>query len=202
MAEYANEHLNIFIQEKDLKESVLKTIPVPSNLQEVRQLDGFMAQPLKEKRQKILLQQDAIYEKVQRKNMDVMGPLCKLWESLVTANKEQDSSVSINDLIKFVTQSIILVGQTNIALSYHRRLSALDGVMKSTIQAKSMLKNKSELLQKENKDLFGKEFREQVSSGSGNQPFWKDPQPSKQHRGGGGGGQVLTNTIASKRAET
>ena len=125
--------------------------------------------------------------------MDVMGPLCKLWESLVTANKEQDSSVSINDLIKFVTQSIILVGQTNIALSYHRRLSALDGVMKSTIQAKSMLKNKSELLQKENKDLFGKEFREQISetvkahkqskellasivfkdAASGNQPFRK-----------------------------
>ena len=87
MAEYANEHLKIFIQEKDLKESILKTIPVPSNLQEVRQMDEFMAQLLKEKRQKILPQQDAINEKVQRKNMDVMGPLCKLWESLETANK-------------------------------------------------------------------------------------------------------------------
>ena len=122
-----------------------------------------MVQLQKEKRQKILLQQDAIYEKVQRKNMNIMGPLCKLWGSLERANKEQDSSVSINDLIKFITQSIILVGQTNIALSYHRRFSALDGVMKSTIQEKSMLKNKSELLQKENKDLFGKEFREQIS---------------------------------------
>ena len=131
--EYANEHLNIFIQEKDLKETILKTIPVPSNLQEVRPMDEFMTQLLKQKRQKILLQQDAIYEKVQRKDMDVVGPLCKLWEHLETANKERDLSVSISDLIKFVTQSIILVGQTNIALSYHRRLSALDGVMKSTI---------------------------------------------------------------------
>ena len=67
MAKYVNEHLNIFIQEKDLKESILKTIPVPSNLQEVRQMDEIMAQLLKEKRQKILLQQDPIYEKVQRK---------------------------------------------------------------------------------------------------------------------------------------
>ena len=72
--------------------------------------------------------------------MDIMRSLCKLWESLETANKEQDSSVSIYDLIKFVAQSIILVRQTNIALSCHRRLSALDGVMKSTIQAKSVLK--------------------------------------------------------------
>ena len=56
--------------------------------------------------------------------------------------------VSINNFIKFVTQSIILVGQTNIALSYHKYLSALDGVTKSLIQAKPMLKNKSELLKK------------------------------------------------------
>ena len=55
MAEYANEHLNIFIQEKDQKESILKTILVPSNLQEVRQMDEFMTQLLKKKRRKILL---------------------------------------------------------------------------------------------------------------------------------------------------
>ena len=53
----------------------------------------------------------------------------ELWESLETANKEQDSSVSMNDLIRFVTQSIIIVGQTNIALSYHRRLRGLDDVL-------------------------------------------------------------------------
>ena len=65
--------------------------------------------------------------------------------------------------------------------------------MKSIIQAKSTLKNKFELLQKENKDLFDKEFREQISetvkahkqskellasivfkdAASGNQPFRK-----------------------------
>ena len=125
MAQYGSDHLKIIIQEKDLKESILKTIPVPSNLQEVRPMDEFMVQLLIEKRQNVLLHEDEIYG------------------SLETANKEQDSSVSINDLLKFVTQSIILAGQANIALSYHRRLSALDGVMKSTILAKSMLKNKS-----------------------------------------------------------
>ena len=44
MAEYANDHLNIFIQEQDLKQTILKTIPVPSNLQEVRRMVEFMAQ--------------------------------------------------------------------------------------------------------------------------------------------------------------
>ena len=69
-----------------------------------------MAQLLKEKPQKGLLPQNAVHEKTQRKNMDVMGPPCKLWESLETANEEQDSSVSINDFIKFVTKTMILVG--------------------------------------------------------------------------------------------
>ena len=88
-------------------------------------MDEFMAQFLIEKRQKILLQKDAIYERTQIKDMDVMRQLCKLQESLETANKEQDLSASINDLIKLVTQSITLVGQTNIVLLYHRRFSAL-----------------------------------------------------------------------------
>ena len=61
MAKYVNDRLNIFIQEKDMKESILKTIPVPSNLQEVTRMDKF------------LLHQDAIYEKTQRKNMDIRG---------------------------------------------------------------------------------------------------------------------------------
>ena len=110
------------------------------------------------------------------------------------------------------------MGQTFTAMSYHRRLSALHGVMESTMQAKSILKNKSELLQKENKDLFGKEFREQISeivkahkqskelsasavykdAASGNQPCRKDPHQANNIVGG----KVLTKTIASKRAET
>ena len=87
ICERSSQHLHT---RKRLKESILKTIPTPSNLQEVKRMDEFTAQFLKEKRQKILLHQDAIYEKIQRKNMDVMGPLCKLWKSLETANKEQD----------------------------------------------------------------------------------------------------------------
>ena len=95
MTEYAKCHLIIFIHAKDLAKSILKTIPCPSNLQVVIRMDELMAQLLKKKRQKNLLHQDAIYEKIQRNKMDVMGPLCKVWKSLETANKEQDSSVSI-----------------------------------------------------------------------------------------------------------
>ena len=40
MVKYTNDHLNIFIQEKDLKESIPRTIPVQSNFQKVRRMDG------------------------------------------------------------------------------------------------------------------------------------------------------------------
>lgn len=70
-------------------------------------MDEFMAQLLKKKRQKVLLHQDATYENIQRINMDVMGSLCRLWECLETANKEQNTCFCISDLIKFATQSII-----------------------------------------------------------------------------------------------
>ena len=84
--------------------------------------------------------------------MDVMGPLCKLWESL------EKASASINNLIKFVTQTIMLLEQTNIALSYDRRLSALDSVMKSTTQAKSMLKTSLSYSKKKIKIFLTKSF--------------------------------------------
>ena len=64
MAEKANSHLNVFIQDKDLNESFLKTIPLPSNIKEVRRIDEFMAQLLKEKWQKVLIYQGTINEKI------------------------------------------------------------------------------------------------------------------------------------------
>ena len=40
---------------------------------------------------------------------------------------------------------------------------SLEAANKKQVKAKFMLENKSELLQKENKDLFGKEFHEKIS---------------------------------------
>ena len=63
--------------------------------------------------------------------MDAMGPLRKLWEKVEAANKERGLHLFLSMIfIRFLTQSIILLEQTDIALLYHRRLSALDGVKK------------------------------------------------------------------------
>ena len=61
----------MFIQDKDLKESILIKNPLPFNFQEVKRIGVYIVQLLKEKNQKALLKQDSIYEKSQKKNLDV-----------------------------------------------------------------------------------------------------------------------------------
>ena len=60
-----------------------------------------------------------------------------------------------------------------------------------------MLKNKSELLQKENKNLFGKEFHEQISE---NVKVHKQSKIKQIQLNKIVGGNVLTNTTPSRRA--
>ena len=50
-------------------------------MQEVKKMNEFK-QLKKKKNQKALLAQDLIYEKIQKKNLDVMGLLGKLLQSL------------------------------------------------------------------------------------------------------------------------
>ena len=53
---------------------------------------------------------------------------------------------------------MLLLGQPNNTISYHRRLSALTGAMESSSQAKSMTKDKNALLENSGKELFGKDL--------------------------------------------
>ena len=75
MVKYGNSHFNVFIQDKDLQESILIQNPVSSNFHEIKRIDGFYL----------------IYKKIQKKKLNVMGPLGKLWHALEQANKESQS---------------------------------------------------------------------------------------------------------------
>ena len=132
----ANDHFNVFILEKNLKDNILIETLVPSNMQEVKKLDKFILQLVKEKRQKALLAQDMLYEKIQKKNVDVMGPLRKLLQFLEQAKREgENSTVVLENLPRFSPKSVLLVGQANTAVSCHRRLSVLYGVMNNSSQS-------------------------------------------------------------------
>ena len=76
---------NIFFREKNLKESILIQNLVPFNFQEIKRMTEFMVQFYKQKNHKALLNQDSIYEKVQKKHFG-----CNTyWENYVMLWSEQ-----------------------------------------------------------------------------------------------------------------
>ena len=94
-----------------------------------------------------------------------MGPLSKLWNVLEGEKGAGEGAVqiSINDLLHYVEQTVLLLGKSSNAITYHRRLNLLGSVMNSQCQVKSMLKEKASLLQKYNQYLFGKTFRKHIA---------------------------------------
>ena len=77
---YANNHLNVFIQEKGPKKSILIQNPKPSNFKEAISMDESIVQLLKEKNQKALSEN--------QNQIDVMGPFETLQHALKQTNKE------------------------------------------------------------------------------------------------------------------
>ena len=67
MAKYANSHFNQYVQERDLKESILTENHVTSNITEVKKLDEFMSHLLREKNQTSICTFDITLEKISRK---------------------------------------------------------------------------------------------------------------------------------------
>ena len=111
--------------------------PVSSNFQEVKEMNEIMLQLFMKKKYKAVINQDGIYKQNRRKNLDVMGLLCKLWYGLEGPTRHgESSSLSIEDLLRTVQQTVLLLGQTNFALPYHGRDCALNGIMSNTSHTK------------------------------------------------------------------
>ena len=75
-----------------------------------------------------------------------MGPVSKVSQALesYTTAPDNEADLTIVNLLNLVQQTVLVAGQTNNTISYHMRLSALAGAMKSSCQAKSMIKDNRE----------------------------------------------------------
>ena len=163
MAEYANKQFRCYISEKDIEESLLSKHPVPSNIQKVGKLDDFMKSILAS--QTVCLSSDAMMEKIQTRIRQIMGPLSRLWNGLedVRSSKSDCVNVPIDEFVNLVEQTTFLVGQVSTSVTYNRRLGVLKSVFKDSRKAKTLLKEKSELLSSQDDDnLFGKKFRKYI----------------------------------------
>ena len=84
-AKDANAHFESYVKEADLKQQILTENLVPDNLDQLKKLDHFVFDILKDKRKQKDMDMDSTLEKVQSKNVCVRGSLPKFWMILVEA---------------------------------------------------------------------------------------------------------------------
>ena len=89
-----------------------------------------------------LINQDKVVEKIQVKIRDIMGPICRLWDIVEkgTNTIEQWVNASLDDMQKFIEQTILIVGKSSNTVTYHRRYNLLNNLMGSSNQGKEGLK--------------------------------------------------------------
>ena len=205
MAKYANEHFECYIKEADLKAAILQLSPVPDNIDPVRKLDEFIKDILKEKRHQRELDMDNVLEKIQNRTRNVLGPLSRIWALVdeASSSKKHKVELSLSEIKTYLEQSVVLLGNSSSTVSYYRRYAMLLSITGSPQKAKEMLRNEGELLQKHDRNLFGKKFQSHISQVSKSKkealdalavkkktskpPFRSASPPKKSSYGGGDG---------------
>lgn len=90
MAEYVITHFETEVKEVDLKQQTLMENSMPDNLDQVKELDDFVRDILKDKHRQKDLDMDVTLEKIQSKNACMMGPLSELWILVEEARRSEE----------------------------------------------------------------------------------------------------------------
>ena len=196
MRDYAKEKFTSYINEKTVKR-VVKECPKPKHaFLKAAAIDSDIDEGLETK-----VGKKATYTKaydrdlntIQMKVLRIMGPLGRLWNRLEEVRKKRaPSTADLGTFLKLTEQTLLLVGQTNNALLYQRRVNILSTILKDKQTARRKLKKYHSLLSKGGK-LFGPKFQTKLaknqkthgllSIGTNKKPFRKGP-PQTSSRGG------------------
>ena len=73
---------------------------------------------------------DLSLDKVQKKIVNVMSPLARVWKTLEGIKNDPTSTLSLEEVATNMGKSVLLLGQAFQAATYHRRFNALSSIMK------------------------------------------------------------------------
>lgn len=73
---------------------------------------------------------DSALKFVQKRLSQCMGPLWKIWEEVDDLDKNK-SSMNVEELKELIEKTILMIGQTNVACLFERRLNYLAKIMHS-----------------------------------------------------------------------
>ena len=95
MASHANNNLEKYIPEKDVKEAIFIKKSRSENLDPVKKLDDYLQELLKQKKRRQDIVIDNTLETVQDKVLDIIVPLLKLWVMIEQVNSGSGSSSTV-----------------------------------------------------------------------------------------------------------
>ena len=80
-----------------------------------------------------VLSQEATMEKFQQKILDIIGPLSRLWKGLEDIKNAPDDTVPVplEDHIKLIEQTVLLLDQASNSILYSRRVQLLKIFLKT-----------------------------------------------------------------------
>ena len=161
MLSYILKQFHSFIPDAKLEDSILKYNPIPSNVPPPFPPWWILERVLEENHKYSQMQEEKLLQKMQQKVLDVLGPMSKIWQKIEDSTQCRTDRVEI-DLCGFkelTEQSITKLGQVFNNITYNRRLSALNALLKKH-KSKLMLKLAASIFSESYKKFFGQNFRE------------------------------------------
>ena len=154
---FVDKNFTSYIKESVIQEQVLKIDPIPSQSaltipetdQPMLDLIGFGAKELKAV--------DSSLTRVQKKVINIMGPLGTCWKKLHKLRKGDNAVYDLNTVLPLIEKSVLLVGQVHVTLSFQRRLNVLARVLGDSKKAMDLLRTHDNKLSKDT-NLFGADF--------------------------------------------
>ena len=71
-------------------------------------------------------------------------------------------TIDLDDIRAYIEKTVLLLGQTSNYLTYFRRYNILAALTCPAQQSKEILREEADLLQRHDRDLFGKKFSEHL----------------------------------------
>ena len=165
-------HLEKILNKQDrykpekLEKKIFKKNPVPGLIREVPELDPYMEATLlsasemnRDPSLKFEITRDKQLAHCENQIRNILCPLSTLLK------KTEEKELYLEDIVELVDQTIILVNQSRLGINFQRQRGILSAILRSDTQAKAMIKENQEMLNKANKSenrLFGRELKRKL----------------------------------------
>ena len=136
-----------------LKDSITLNTPVPTSLKKAKNMNDYFVELLEDQRKKKEIVQNNTFKKLQWKILTIRKVRYAVEESLAGG---VDVDVDVDEMLQYIEQTILLIGQVFNSVSYSRRMNVLTGVETKKAKAKNTTKN--QLFKRNPKDFFASHF--------------------------------------------